>query len=189
MKRTVLSALLAASAIYAAPAVAAVTVSYDGVVKDHSVDYIQFTHFGGKIDIVTAGRSFPELYNPMIRLFLNNGTSAPNLTGTQIGVADSELTLPFFDLKAFLTVNPLIAGNYILAVGDSFLTTQEARSGVADSPYVFDLKYTASFKSDKAVVFGAPVPEPATWAMMIAGFGMVGAGMRRRAPKVTVTYA
>jgi hypothetical protein len=26
----------------------------------------------------------------------------------------------------------------------------------------------------------APVPEPATWAMMIAGFGLVGAAMRRR---------
>ncbi|MEG3123201.1 FxDxF family PEP-CTERM protein [Sphingomonas sp. GB1N7] len=34
------------------------------------------------------------------------------------------------------------------------------------------------------------VPEPATWAMMIAGFGMVGFGMRRRAkPSVRVTYA
>ena len=27
---------------------------------------------------------------------------------------------------------------------------------------------------------GGAVPEPATWAMMIAGFGLVGAGMRRR---------
>ena len=27
----------------------------------------------------------------------------------------------------------------------------------------------------------SPVPEPATWAMMIAGFGLVGAAMRRRA--------
>lgn len=34
------------------------------------------------------------------------------------------------------------------------------------------------------------VPEPATWAMMIAGFGMVGFGLRRRAkPAVRVTYA
>jgi hypothetical protein len=32
------------------------------------------------------------------------------------------------------------------------------------------------------------VPEPASWAMMIAGFGAVGLGMRRRA-KVTVSYA
>ncbi|MBS3961578.1 MAG: PEPxxWA-CTERM sorting domain-containing protein [Sandarakinorhabdus sp.] len=28
--------------------------------------------------------------------------------------------------------------------------------------------------------FGAVIPEPATWAMMIAGFGLVGGAMRRR---------
>jgi PEP-CTERM motif len=33
----------------------------------------------------------------------------------------------------------------------------------------------------------AAVPEPATWLMMIAGFGLVGAGMRRR--NVSVSYA
>lgn len=30
------------------------------------------------------------------------------------------------------------------------------------------------------------IPEPATWAMLIAGFGLVGAGMRRRARRVAV---
>lgn len=33
------------------------------------------------------------------------------------------------------------------------------------------------------------VPEPATWAMMIAGFGLVGAGMRRRRTAANVTLA
>jgi hypothetical protein len=33
------------------------------------------------------------------------------------------------------------------------------------------------------------VPEPASWAMMIAGFGLAGTAMRRRAAKVSVTYA
>lgn len=31
-----------------------------------------------------------------------------------------------------------------------------------------------------------PIPEPATWAMMLAGFGLVGAGMRRNRAKVTL---
>ena len=36
----------------------------------------------------------------------------------------------------------------------------------------------------------AAVPEPATWAMMIAGFGMVGVGMRRRkVAKASVAFA
>ncbi|PZU47759.1 MAG: PEP-CTERM sorting domain-containing protein [Sphingomonas sp.] len=33
---------------------------------------------------------------------------------------------------------------------------------------------------DGEIPFGEIVPEPATWAMMIAGFGLVGAAMRRR---------
>jgi hypothetical protein len=35
---------------------------------------------------------------------------------------------------------------------------------------------------------GGGVPEPASWALMIAGFGVVGATMRRR-PKVSVSYS
>jgi hypothetical protein len=35
---------------------------------------------------------------------------------------------------------------------------------------------------------GGAVPEPATWAMLITGFGLVGGAMRRRS-KVAVTYA
>ena len=34
----------------------------------------------------------------------------------------------------------------------------------------------------------APVPESGTWAMMIVGFGFVGAAMRRRTKAVSVTY-
>jgi PEP-CTERM motif len=36
--------------------------------------------------------------------------------------------------------------------------------------------------------FGA-VPEPASWALMIAGFGLVGSAMRRRKPSVSVRFA
>lgn len=35
----------------------------------------------------------------------------------------------------------------------------------------------------------AAVPEPATWAMMIGGFGMVGGAMRYRRRKTTVSFA
>ncbi|MEO9468362.1 PEPxxWA-CTERM sorting domain-containing protein [Parasphingorhabdus sp.] len=40
-----------------------------------------------------------------------------------------------------------------------------------------------------ASILAPSVPEPSTWAMMIIGFGLVGAGLRRRKPKVTVSYA
>lgn len=35
----------------------------------------------------------------------------------------------------------------------------------------------------------AAVPEPASWAMMIAGFGLVGGAMRRRKVRTTVSFA
>jgi hypothetical protein len=38
--------------------------------------------------------------------------------------------------------------------------------------------------STLTITTGAPVPEPANWAMLIAGFGLVGAAMRRRAHAV-----
>ena len=35
----------------------------------------------------------------------------------------------------------------------------------------------------------APLPEPATWAMMICGFAMAGGAMRRRATKAGLSIA
>ncbi|WP_380877701.1 hypothetical protein ACFB49_13910 [Sphingomonas sp. DBB INV C78] len=47
------------------------------------------------------------------------------------------------------------------------------------------------YKNQLAFVFGAssPVPEPATWAMMISGFGLVGGAMRRQRMTTRVTFA
>lgn len=49
-------------------------------------------------------------------------------------------------------------------------------AGLANSPD----NYTDAFKVDDLTVFYADIPEPETWAMMIAGFGFVGAAVRRR---------
>ena len=40
-----------------------------------------------------------------------------------------------------------------------------------------------------AISFGNAVPEPATWALMILGFGAVGGAMRRRSVKTAVRFA
>ncbi len=49
-------------------------------------------------------------------------------------------------------------------------------AGLANSPD----NYTDAFKFDDLTVYYADIPEPETWAMMIAGFGFVGAAVRRR---------
>ena len=57
----------------------------------------------------------------------------------------------------------------------------------------FNLLENPGFTFNTAQVFGlgglAAVPEPATWAMMMIGFGFAGATARRRRAKVQVTYA
>jgi hypothetical protein len=42
---------------------------------------------------------------------------------------------------------------------------------------------------DVRPIVAAGVPEPATWAMMILGFGMVGGAMRRRKSRAALSYA
>ena len=50
--------------------------------------------------------------------------------------------------------------------------------------------YTLSITGPGAVTFGAgSVPEPASWALMIGGFGLTGGMMRRRVSKVSFATA
>lgn len=66
-------------------------------------------------------------------------------------------------------------------LGNSYagLTDKVVIQGTTDYYVADDITYNNG---------GGAVPEPATWAMMIAGFGLAGAALRRR-PTVSVTYA
>ena len=58
-----------------------------------------------------------------------------------------------------------------------------ASLGLATGTYLF----TAASDTVTLVIGG--VPEPTSWAMMIGGFGLAGAALRRRAARTTVRYA
>jgi PEP-CTERM motif len=57
----------------------------------------------------------------------------------------------------------------------------------------FNILANPGYTFDTAQVFGlsglAGVPEPSTWAMLIAGFGLVGGAARRRRTRVKVSFA
>lgn len=57
---------------------------------------------------------------------------------------------------------------------DDFAVPGEASSGFVDYIQIYDAALT-----NQQIISG-DVPEPASWAMMIAGFGLIGATMRRR---------
>jgi hypothetical protein len=57
----------------------------------------------------------------------------------------------------------------------------------------FDILSQPGYRFNTSQVFGlaglAAVPEPATWAMMLIGFGFAGSAMRRRRTQIQVNYA
>lgn len=82
--------------------------------------------------------------------------------------------------------------NWLLAAGGPY------SNGTADTQYIFGSASNLGLAVDQLLIVSttaikqvkqnsinltqveAPVPEPATWAMMLLGFGFLGAGMRRR---------
>ncbi len=79
------------------------------------------------------------------------------------------------------------AGTYLLQIANFSFTEAEARAGTNNQ---------GSPGDEFLIIFGdgvtniAAVPEPATWAFMIFGFGAVGSAMRRqRKANVKVSYA
>ncbi len=54
-------------------------------------------------------------------------------------------------------------------------------AGEASSGFVDYIRIADTAGSSVSPIGGATVPEPATWALMIGGFGLVGASLRRRA--------
>ena len=99
----------------------------------------------------------------------------------------------FLDIGGIFTCEVFIQGNHPdgTAVGDAYITNLAAGYSVV-SDFVYDSAINATILSVSTGnydgtnpglgfnVVGAPVPEPATWAIMLAGFGGLGAAMRSR---------
>lgn len=85
-----------------------------------------------------------------------------NLSGGGTELVPSEISTNVGTFFGFISTNRF----------NSVLITAGSNPGVAETYNLDNLQ------------FGAGVPEPGTWMLMVVGFGLVGAGMRKRSPVV-----
>lgn len=158
---------------------------------------------GGTIDSLNigyTGEQWQDGYNRAKLTFqysldatsIDNGTwtsfspldfQAPNTAahvGSEFGITGTNGNLAGFRSQLNGTIGGLSIGSgdrfglrWALADTNDFPATDIRRIRSDDGLAIDDFRLTAS-------VAAPAVPEPATWMMMIAGFGTVGAAMRRR---------
>ena len=181
MKRIVLALALCGSAVMAAPAHAAITFNVNGTFT---------TTAGGSTPVGTLAGTFTT--NDALSAVTGYNLVA-SAAGTFTGYAYTPLTssvtasvLPqqFFQLNSPGSVNELRL----------FFNSGLSASGGTFNPiasYEAEPSGGIRFLSGSVSAVTAAVPEAGTWAMMIAGVGMVGGAMRRRKAegRTTVSFA
>lgn len=180
MKKTLTAAFATALAIVAAsPASAA----------QYLFDFSGSGIFGGTLNgngqITTSDASF---INPL------NGYTAQNITGitgTFNGSAITGLAALFGANNLYYLTGPFfVDGN-----GLGFTTAADVSANLFvtnDTSYRVNTMGAGLLTGGvtaKSSAVAAAVPEPATWAMMLLGFGAVGFGMRRRSRTLALQAA
>ncbi|ARS26511.1 Npun_F0296 family exosortase-dependent surface protein [Sphingomonas sp. KC8] len=143
--------------------------------------------------------------------FTATGTSGINYFGYWLSALDAGNTVRFFNqgtevfsftptnVLALVAGNPNYYGNPLTGAnsGEPYAFLNFFYDGGTFDRIVFEQKAgsTAGYESDNHTIGyfidkgdGTPVPavpEPATWLMLIAGFGLVGGAMRHRRPVVS----
>jgi CHRD domain/PEP-CTERM motif len=104
--------------------------------------------------------------------------------GFQVGVRSGS-----FDVTYNLLDAATYGAAFLAASGGTALGARNRLlSGLNNNLGYFNIHSTV-FRGGEIRGQLAGIPEPASWGMMIVGFGMAGAAMRRRKQAVRVTYA
>lgn len=210
--------VFALAAFSAAPASAAVvTLDFTGIATTSNSTGIGGFYNGGVSDDGTTGVNYGVLFssnalaintynganepNPGVLYFLNGSTVSLNYaagfsTGFSFFYASNSATT--INVYSELNATGTLLGSVVLAANavnsyDVWTSTGVSFAGIAKS---VDFGGSADHVGYDQITFGSAVapgsavPEPATWAMMLAGFGMIGFAARRRSAVTTaVTYA
>lgn len=182
MKKMIVGALAATTMmVAAAPAMAAITVN------DAATTVTYAAPSGSELDF-SFGYEETGLANPFTAVldFTNTlagvynfslSTSSPSVTFESAVISDASGVLGSLSYVGSVGSNVFWGlGDFSLEAGSYVLTITGSNTGANPSS---SLAGNVQF---------AAVPEPATWGMMILGFGLLGGLMRRRERQVRVRY-
>ena len=213
MKHTIATALIGAAAMLsaAAPAAAAVTTGSEAfglndvpagstlIDFDHTLP-AGFTLTGGQVrDFSDGAGAEPAMAQDVkeTSFYLTSNPGNPATVLSTVGYRtvsflwgsiDDYNTVSLLDstgavIQAFtgMQMGPPANGDQ----GDASTNRRVTFTTSGDTSAIYGLRFESgspAFEVDN-VAFSAAVPEPASWAMMICGFGAIGAVMRRRAAR------
>ncbi len=176
---------MTAAAVLSSPAAAVVAVTLD---RDNVGNGAEFTQadvlFNLPSNFTNALLNIREFSADDAAVVQINGTSVYGVgifgpgngtfRFTQNGPAEP-FTFAGNGVQNVSTSGPFVAGDDII----TFLLNNNAGinpggGGLTGGPF------SLQFRGDVTFDLASPIPEPATWAMMIVGFGLVGSAVRRR---------
>lgn len=182
MKKFTTAGLVAIAMVASAAPAYAVTnlgttdlTAADAIPADPDEFYAQFQFTAPPGTLVADASGFKKTYTFN---FPSAGVGAGSATASLVGGANTVFKSVLLNGQAF----GLSASNT-----QALLTSALVNAGVNTLEINFDVlnvTKVAGFQGD----ISASVPEPATWGLMILGFGLIGGALRRR-QKVSVRYA
>ncbi len=160
--------------------------------------------YSGAFTMVGIGENGPDLNpDPTITAFAMDSTTV-TFGGTTVSATNpvAFFTNTVGNVGGFVQVLPGFIVQNILGFQNNVFATYDPSTAIGPIP-VFNGGFQSPFQTtggtliwqglnnltftaELAAVSGA-VPEPATWGLMIAGFGIAGAALRRK-PKVSVSF-
>jgi len=176
MKKTLLAAAAAVAVLGLAPAAnASVSIACPGT---SGLGYCTFDEVNSTGNF---GDSFPDAqsFDDSFTLTLTSNYQL-SITATNTAAIGGPITFSSAELldSALNSLGPIAFGavpnTFVLSAGTYYLS------------FAGDAMQSASYSGTIDV---APIPEPATWAMLVAGIAAVGVALRRRAQTVHVAFS
>lgn len=180
-----IAAMVSAVSVGAASA-ATVTFTFSNVVGNYNGTVTG--HVDGLVNNATSAASavWVDSYPAGLNQFGTYSTPfnvlawSGNLMENSFTLSGGLVTAAFFSISGANGINDQLYLNSACACAFGTGHTNFLNIGNNDTQYVWS---TGPLGAPDGVVFGAAqggVPEPTTWALMISGFGLAGAALRRR---------